>query len=79
MILAILTISDVWQPDKEVEAEGVFGTTDEAHPGVFTQINLTNPIYVGGTLEAIGIPPQHTFLHLRNTPDELRQLFADND
>ena len=33
-ILAIMAVTDVYQPDQEVEAEKVYGTSDKAHPGV---------------------------------------------
>ncbi len=34
-LLAILTISDIWQPDKKQEAAAIFGTDDaNLHPGV---------------------------------------------
>src|SRR6185503_2083621 len=32
-ILAVLTVEDCWQPDREAEAKAVFGTTDLLHPG----------------------------------------------
>ncbi|MEM1412451.1 MAG: adenylyltransferase, partial [Pseudomonadota bacterium] len=31
VLIATLKISDVWQPNKDVEAEQVFGTTDDTH------------------------------------------------
>ena len=32
--LALLTVSDIWQPDLEKEASAVYGTTDTTHPAV---------------------------------------------
>ncbi|MBI4606482.1 MAG: bifunctional sulfate adenylyltransferase/adenylylsulfate kinase [Planctomycetes bacterium] len=75
MVLAILTVSDVWRPDREAEAAAVFGTTDETHPGVFLLRHQTNPVYLGGTLEGLELPPHHTFQHLRFTPLQLRAQF----
>ncbi len=75
MILAILTVRDIWKPDRKREAERVYGTTDEAHPGVFQLYHQTHPLYVGGELEGLEHPPHHTFKHLRHTPAELRHLF----
>ncbi len=75
MVLAILTISDVWQPDFAQEAKQVFGTNDEGHPAVFSLMNQTNPFYVGGTLQGIELPPHHTFKPSRHTPKELKELF----
>ena len=75
MILAILTVTDIWKPDFQEEAEYVYGTTDEFHSGVFQLLYQTNPVYVGGSLEGLELPPHHTFKHLRHTPSELRSLF----
>ncbi len=77
MVLAILTVSDVWKPDLAAEAEAVFGTTDDAHPGVFHLLHDTNPVYVGGTLEGIELPPHHTFKEHRLTPAQLRAKFEE--
>jgi sulfate adenylyltransferase len=74
MVLAVLTVSDVWTPDKDAEAERVLGTTDENHPGVF-ELRRGNPVYVGGTLEGVELPPHHTFRHLRHTPAEMKAEF----
>lgn len=75
MVLAIMTASDIWKPDRKAEAESVFGTTSEEHPGVFALLHQTNPIYIGGRLEGIEFPPHHTFRHLRHTPAQLRAKF----
>jgi len=76
MPLAVLTIEDLWEPDRRGEAQHVFGTTDEAHPGVFQLLHQTNPIYLGGKLEGIELAPHHTYPQLRHTPEELRRIFA---
>src|SRR5690625_2876229 len=34
VLIALLDIGDIWEPDKAAEARGVFKTTDEAHAGV---------------------------------------------
>jgi sulfate adenylyltransferase len=75
--LAIMTVADVWEPDRREEAQLVYGTDDEAHPGVFRLLRETNPVYVGGPVEGLELPPHHTFKHLRHTPRGLRRLFAE--
>ena len=77
MVLAIMTVTDIWEPDRTEEAEAVFGTQNDEHPGVFTLLHQTNPVYIGGTLEGIELPPHHTFKHLRYTPRELREKFRE--
>ncbi len=75
MVLAVLTVESLWEPDRREEARWVFGTDDEAHPGVFHLLHQTNPVYLGGRVEGLELPPHHTFPHLRHTPQELRQIF----
>lgn len=75
MVLAVITVGDVWTPDRKWEAEAVFGTTDDTHPGVFALINQTNPVYVGGKVEGVEAPPHHTFQGLRFSPPEMRAEF----
>ena len=33
-LVAFLTVNDIWSPDKKLEAEAVFKSTDTHHPGV---------------------------------------------
>ena len=75
MLLAVLSVEDVWHPDRNAEAEAVLGTADEEHPGVFSLLQQTHSVYVGGTLEGLELPPHHTFSRLRHTPAQLRQAF----
>ena len=75
MVLAILTVSDCWSPDLSAEAEQVFGTTDDTHPGVFQLMHQTESVYLGGRVEGLEIVSHHTFQNLRHTPAELREMF----
>ena len=78
VILAILTVSDIWRPDREAEAARVFGTTDAGHPAVSWLRERSHPIYVGGRIEALDLPAHYDFSHLRLTPAELRERFRRN-
>jgi sulfate adenylyltransferase len=75
MVLALLTVTDVWRPDRELEARCVFGTNDEAHPGVFQLNHQTHPVRLGGPLQGLELPPHHSFQAFRHTPRELRSEF----
>ena len=75
VIIATLEVGDIWTPDKAKEAEGVYGTTDEAHPAVHYLNNIANPVYVGGKLRGIEPPTHYDFKHLRDTPEEMRERF----
>ncbi|MFQ5789585.1 MAG: adenylyltransferase, partial [Acidobacteriota bacterium] len=76
VMLAALNVEDVWQPDRRVEAEAVFGTTNREHPGVGFLMDSTHPYYVGGRLEGLQLPAHYDFRSLRFTPAELRSEFA---
>jgi sulfate adenylyltransferase len=75
MVLAVLTVQDQWRPDREAEARAVFGSARQDHPGV-EQLMQSNPVYLGGKLEGLELPPHHTFRHVRHTPTELRSEFV---
>ncbi len=76
VMLAALHVEGVWQPDRQAEAESVFGTTSEFHPGVGYLAKQTHPWYVGGSLEGVQLPTHYDFKTLRLTPTELRTEFA---
>jgi len=76
VMLAVLNVGDVWQPDRSAEAKSVFGTTSKAHPGADYAINKSNPWYVGGELEGLQGPAHYDFRSLRLTPSELRAEFS---
>ena len=46
--LAVLTISDIYQPDFKAEAQAAYGTTDKTHPAVNYLYNQSKAVYVGG-------------------------------
>ncbi|MBM9513989.1 bifunctional sulfate adenylyltransferase/adenylylsulfate kinase [Desulfogranum marinum] len=76
-LLAILTVGDVWQPDKIHEAEAVYGTADgQQHPGVKSLLQQTGEWYVSGTVEGVTLPIHYDFQELRLTPSETHRRFT---
>ncbi len=75
-MLAVLHVDEKWTPDRDLEAEKVYGTADELHPGVAHVLNRTNPVYVSGRLEGIEAPTYYDYRDLRATPAELRAEFT---
>jgi len=75
--LAILTISDIWQPDLKKEAEAVYGTTDETHPAVNYLLNRGQKNYIGGSLEGISLPHHYDYQKDRHTPEQLKTIFTE--
>ncbi|PFH59466.1 hypothetical protein XA68_12298 [Ophiocordyceps unilateralis] len=73
--LAILTVQDIYRPDKINEAKQVFGSDDDTHPGIKYLLSVAKDHYVGGQLEAVNRLEHYDFLDLRFTPAELRSHF----
>jgi sulfate adenylyltransferase len=76
VMLAVLHVEEVWQPDRKAEAKAVFNSTSKAHPGADYVMNKANPWYVGGRVEGLQMPSHYDFRALRLTPAELRAEFA---
>ena len=75
VILAIMSVTDKWVPNKSAEAEGVFGADDIAHPAVSFLHRKAGPVYLGGPITGIQQPVHYDFKSRRNTPNELRAFF----
>ncbi len=75
VILAILSVTDKWTPNKSNEAEKVFGADDLAHPAVNYLHNVAGPVYLGGPITGIQQPTHYDFRGRRDTPNELRAHF----
>ncbi len=78
-MLAVLTVGDLWRPDKQREALAIYGSDDpEAHPGVRQLLENTGDWYIGGDLEGLHLPQRYDFKDLRLTPAETARRFAQN-
>jgi sulfate adenylyltransferase len=72
--LAILTVDDVYRPDKQKEAQEVFGG-DPEHPAIKYLMESTQEFYIGGKVEAVNRLNHYDYVALRYTPAELRLHF----
>ncbi len=75
VILATMTVTDSFTPNKAREAEMVFGADDDAHPAVNYLHNKAGKIYLGGPIIGIQQPVHYDFRGRRDTPNELRAYF----
>ncbi len=76
VMLATLTVDDVYRPDRNAEAASVFGTTNPEHPGVSHLLERTNPVYLGGSVECVELPHHYDYVTERATPAETRAEFS---
>jgi sulfate adenylyltransferase/3'-phosphoadenosine 5'-phosphosulfate synthase len=75
-IVAVTDVSDVWTPDKTLEAREVYRTTETAHPSV-AHLFGTGPVYVGGRVHVVDRPLRPAFPAHHRDPRETRALFAE--
>ena len=75
VILATMTVTDKWVPNKSHEATMVFGADDQAHPAVNYLHNTAGAVYLGGPITGIQQPIHYDFRGRRDTPNELRAYF----
>jgi sulfate adenylyltransferase len=75
-LMAVMNISDVWKPNKLLEVERVYCTTNKEHPGVSYILDATHDWYVGGRIEAVKLPHHYDFPFFRSTPREQRAAFS---
>ncbi|HYR88131.1 MAG TPA: bifunctional sulfate adenylyltransferase/adenylylsulfate kinase [Terriglobia bacterium] len=73
--LAVITVEEIWKPDRMAEAEALYGTTNSANSHVRYLLHSTGAYYVSGRLEGIHLPEHYDFKPLRMTPKALRAKF----
>jgi sulfate adenylyltransferase len=73
--LAILEVESVFRRDREREARAVFGTEDDAHPGV-KALHDAGDLCAAGELRVVRLPAHDDFVEYRLTPAQTRAEFA---
>ena len=72
VFMALLTVSEIWQPDKGVEAQCLYGTRSVTHAAASHLLNVVGDAYIAGKLEVVELPVHHDFADLRRTPAGVR-------
>jgi sulfate adenylyltransferase len=75
-VLAILDLAEKYTRDAQHEAQQVFRTTEDAHPGV-ARIYAGGDVYLGGDVKVLNGPTNPPFADYRRTPAETRAIFAE--
>ncbi len=73
MLLAVMTVEEVFEWDVNEVASNVFGTTDRRHPLV-AEMEGWGRYNISGRLRVLKLPARHDFAELRRTPSEVRAL-----
>jgi sulfate adenylyltransferase len=74
-LLAIMHIEDIWPIGREKEGVEIYGSLDQAHPGVRYLFNSSSDYYLGGKLEVLSLPIHSDFKQLRMTPAEIKSIY----
>jgi sulfate adenylyltransferase len=76
--IAIMSVEEQFTRDAQVEAEKVYRTTEEAHPGV-AALYREHATLIAGPIQVFGNLPNQTFPEHRLPPRETRRLFAERE
>ncbi|MEL7241807.1 MAG: sulfate adenylyltransferase [Cyanobacteria bacterium J06641_2] len=77
-ILAVMSVNSKFKPDQNFEAEQVYRTSEQAHPGVKAMLQEGN-VYLGGPIKLVNSVPYQDFLDYRLTPEATRAEFAKRE
>lgn len=75
-VYGVIEISELYTPDKQKEAEHVYGTADTAHPGVAKLLERPD-VYVAGSITLVNRPEKDQFASFYLDPTETRAAFAE--
>ncbi|MGH9905859.1 MAG: sulfate adenylyltransferase, partial [Pyrinomonadaceae bacterium] len=74
--LGVLHLTEKFTYDKKAEAQSVYGTTDEAHPGV-RALYPQGDWLLGGRISLLNRPSNPAFVEYRRDPAQTRALFRE--
>jgi sulfate adenylyltransferase len=71
-ILAIMSIEEIYDWNREREALLAYGTNDTRHP-IVAELYSWGEVNISGKLQVLSLPHYHDFVDLRLTPTETRE------
>jgi sulfate adenylyltransferase len=74
VVFGVISITDLYTPDKMVEARKVFQTDDTDHPGVKKLMSRGN-VYLAGPITLIRRPSKGQFARFHFDPIDTREIF----
>lgn len=75
-ILGLIKVEEIYGFDRQLEAEKVYRTTDEAHPGV-KRVYQRDQFQVGGEISVVNRKKPEQFAEMYLDPAETRVIFSE--
>lgn len=75
-IYGTVQVEEIFLYDKKEEAIRIYGTEEEAHPGV-AKLYSRGDYYVGGSIQLLNRPDHSEFADYHLDPKETREMFED--
>jgi sulfate adenylyltransferase len=75
-LAGVLNLREKYPLQKQNEAQNVWRTTEEVHPGV-AAVYAQGDTALAGDITAVALPPYTDFAEFRLTPEQTRAAFAD--
>jgi ATP sulfurylase len=75
-VLAVMTVTEQYRPDKEREAREVYRTTETQHPAVAALME-SGPVNLAGDIQLVERPDTVQFPAYHRDPAEVRRLVAE--
>ena len=75
-LLAVMTVADTYDYDKQHEAEKVYRTAEDKHPGV-AALYAQDGVLIGGPVQVFRRPANASFPEYRLDPAQTRAAFAE--
>ncbi len=74
-LLAVMTVEEAYQWDRDAVAQHVFGTRDTRHPLV-AEMHRWGAYNIAGKLRVLQLPRHYDFQELRHTPRQVRERLS---
>jgi len=74
-ILGIMEVAQKFEYDKKREADLVYRTTEDEHPGV-ARLYAQGDVLLGGDIQLLNRPAEQEFPEFRHDPAQTRRMFA---
>ncbi len=72
-LIAIMTVEEIYEWDRQEVAQKVFGTLDPRHP-IVAEMERWGKLNISGPLRVLQMPEHYDFKDLRRTPAETRAI-----